>query len=58
MPALPGLGMSMGHLGQGVMGGGMMAGCAEMMRSTNNGGDGHPNSQWQKDAFAARGRNR
>jgi hypothetical protein len=46
-------GMSMGHMGQGMMGdgmmsGGMMAGCAEMMQSTNNGGDGRPNSQWQK----------
>jgi hypothetical protein len=46
-------GTSMGHMGQGMMGGGMMsggmmAGCAEMMQSMNNGGDGRPNSQWQK----------
>jgi hypothetical protein len=31
-------GMGMGH--------GMMAGCAGMMQSMNNGGDGRPNSQW------------
>jgi hypothetical protein len=41
-------GMSMGHMGQGMMGGGMMSGCADMMQSMNNGGDGRPNSQWQK----------
>jgi hypothetical protein len=46
-------GMSMGHMGQGMMGvrmmsGGMMAGCADMMQSMTNGGDGRPNSQWQK----------
>jgi uncharacterized protein YidB (DUF937 family) len=46
-------GMSMGHMGQGMMGGrmmsgSMMAGCAGMMQSMNNGGDGRPNSQWQK----------
>lgn len=45
--------MSMGHMGQGMMGGGMMsggmmAGCADMMQSMNNGGNGRPNSQWQK----------
>lgn len=45
--------MTMGHMGQGMMGGGMMsgsmmAGCADMMQSMNNGGDGRPNSQWQK----------
>lgn len=49
----PDRGMSIGHMGQGMMGGGMMsgrmmAGCAEMMQSMNNGGDGRPNSQWQK----------
>jgi hypothetical protein len=46
-------GMSMGHMGQGMMGDGMMSGsmmgdCMEMMQSMNNGGDGRPNSQWQK----------
>jgi hypothetical protein len=51
-------GISMGHMGQDMMGGGMMAsgmmasgmmaGCADMMQSMNNGGDGRPNSQWQK----------
>lgn len=41
-------GMSMGHMGQGMMRGGMMSGCADMMQSMNNGGDGRPNSQWQK----------
>jgi hypothetical protein len=42
-------GMSMGHMSQGMMGGGgMMASCAEMMQSMNNGGNGRPNSQWQK----------
>lgn len=41
-------GMSMGHMGPGMMGGGMMAGCADMMQSMNNGGNGRPNSQWQK----------
>jgi hypothetical protein len=41
-------GMSMGHMGRGMMGGGMMSGCADMMESMNNGGDGRPNSQWQK----------
>ena len=51
--ARPDHGMSMGHMGQGMMGGGMMsgrmmAGCADMMQSMNNGGDGRPNSQWQK----------
>jgi hypothetical protein len=40
-------------MGQGIMGGGMMsdsmtAGCVDMMQSTNNGGDGRPNSRWQK----------
>jgi hypothetical protein len=44
---------TMGHMGQGVMGGSMMsgsmmAGRADMMQSMNNGGDGRPNSQWQK----------
>ena len=51
--ARPDHGMSMGHMGQGMMGGGMMsgrmmAGCADMMQSMNNGGNGRPNSQWQK----------
>lgn len=47
-------GMSMGAMGQGMRGGGMMsggmmAGCADMMQSmNNNGGNGRPNSQWQK----------
>ena len=41
-------GMSMGPMGQGMRGGGMMAGCADMMQSMNNGGNGRPNSQWQK----------
>lgn len=46
---IPDKGMSMGHMGRGMMGGGMMAGgCAGMMQSMNNGGDGRPNSQWQK----------
>jgi hypothetical protein len=46
--------MSMRHMGKGMMRGGgmtsasMMAGCAGMMQSMNNGGDGTPNSQWQK----------
>jgi hypothetical protein len=50
----PDQGMSMGHMGQGMMHGGMMSrgmmggGCTGMMRSMNNGGDGRPNSQWQK----------
>jgi len=44
--------MSMGHRGRGMMGSGMMsrgmmAGCSKMMQS-NNGDDGRPNSQWQK----------
>ena len=46
-------GTSMGHMGRDMMGGGMMSGnmmsgCADMMQSMNNGGDGRPNSQWQK----------
>jgi hypothetical protein len=54
MQGPPDQGMSMGHMGQGMMRGGMMSrgmmggGCAEMMQSMNNGGDGRPNSQWQK----------
>ena len=49
----PGQPITMGHMGQGMMGGRMMsgrmmAGCAEMMQSMNNGGNGRPNSQWQK----------
>ena len=45
--------MSMGNMGQGRMGGGMMSGsmmtgCSDMMQSMNNGGNGRPNSQWQK----------
>jgi hypothetical protein len=54
-------GMSMGHVDHGMMGGngmmgggmmsgGMMNGCSEMMQSMNNGGNGTPNSQWQKHA--------
>lgn len=51
--ARPDHGMSMGHMGQGMMGGrtmsgSMMAGCADMMQSMNNGSGGRPNSQWQK----------
>lgn len=51
--SMPDHGMGMGHMGQGMMNGGMMShgmmggGCSEMMQSMNNGGDGHPNSQWQ-----------
>jgi hypothetical protein len=41
-------GMSMDHMGRGMMGGGMMAGCSEMMQSMNNSDDSRPNSQWQK----------
>ena len=46
-------GTSMGHMGRGMTGGdmmsgGMMAGCAGMMQSMNNGGDGRPNNQWRK----------
>ena len=52
MPSRPDHGMSMGHMGQGMMGGmmsgGMMTGCSEMMQSMNNGGNGTPNSQWQR----------
>lgn len=50
----PDQGMDMGHMNQGMMRGGMMSrgmmggGCSEMMQSMNNGGDGRPNSQWQK----------
>lgn len=52
-PSRPDHGMSVRHMGQGVMGGGMMsggmmAGCADMMQSMNNGGNGKPNSRWQK----------
>ena len=50
--ARPDRGMSMDHMGgmmgRGMMSGGMMAGCADMMQSMNNGGNGRPNSQWQK----------
>jgi len=58
MPSQPDHGMSMGDMSQGMMSGGMMgrgmmsgrmmAGCAEMMQSMNNGGNGTPNSRWQK----------
>lgn len=53
MQSRPDHGMTMGHRGQGMMGNGMMsgnmmAGCADMMQSMNNGGDGQPNSQWRK----------
>jgi hypothetical protein len=46
-------GMSMGDMSQGMMGGrmmagGMMAGCTDMMQSMDDGGNGRPNSQWQK----------
>ena len=46
-------GLTMGHMGRDMMGGGMMSrgmmhGCSEMMQSMNNGDDGRPNSQWQK----------
>ena len=49
----PDRGMSTGHMGRGMTGGGMMSGgmmtgCADMMQSMNNGGNGRPNSQWQK----------
>lgn len=52
MQGRPDRGMSMGHMGQGMMGGRMMsgrmmAGCADM-QSMSNGGNGRPNSQWQK----------
>lgn len=36
-------GTSMGHMGRDMMGG-----CAEMMQSMNNGGNGTPNSRWQR----------
>ena len=50
--ARPDHGMSTGHMGRGMTGGGMMSGgmmtgCADMMQSMNNGGNGRPNSQWQ-----------
>jgi hypothetical protein len=48
MQSRHGRGMSMGQMGQGMMGGGMISGCAGMMQSMNNGGNGRPNSQWQK----------
>lgn len=53
MQSRPDHGMSMGHMGQGMMSGdrmsgSMMAGCADMMQSMSNGGNGRPNSQWQK----------
>lgn len=53
MPSPSGHGMSTGHMGRDMMGGdmmsgGMMGGCAEMMQSMNNGGNGKPNSQWQR----------
>ena len=41
--------MSRGMMGHGMMSGGMMGGgCSEMMQSMNNGGNGRPNSRWQK----------
>ena len=49
----PDHGISMGHMGRGMMRGGMMSrgmmggGCSEMMQSMNH-GDRRPNSQWQK----------
>ena len=53
IPNQPDHGMSMGHVDRGMKGGGMMSGsmmasCADMMQSMNNGGNGRPNSQWQK----------
>ena len=53
MPSPPDHGMSMGQMNRGIISRGMMsgspmAGCADMMQSMNNGGDGRPNSQWQK----------
>ena len=48
MPSPSDHGMSTGHMGRDMMGGGMMGGCAEMMQSMNNGGNGTPNSQWQR----------
>ncbi|TAL76372.1 MAG: hypothetical protein EPN75_14495 [Beijerinckiaceae bacterium] len=57
MPSPSDQGMNMGQMRHGMMGsgmmsdrmmsGGMMGGCAEMMQSMNNGGNGKPNSQWQ-----------
>lgn len=49
----PDQGMSTGHMGHGMTGGDMisgrmMDGCAWMMESMNNGGDGRPNSRWRK----------
>lgn len=40
--------MSMGHMVHDMMSGGIMAGCAEIMQSMNNGGSGRLNNQWQK----------
>lgn len=48
MPSRPGRDMNMGHMGQGMMGGSLMTGCSEMMRSMGNGGNRTPNSQWHK----------
>lgn len=47
MPSASDHRMSMGKMRHGMMSGSMMAGCAEMMQSMNNGGNGKPNSQWQ-----------
>jgi hypothetical protein len=44
----PGMSMGYGMMGDGMMSGSMMGDCMEMMQSMNNGGDGRPNSQWQK----------
>ena len=46
--------MGSGRMGGSMMRGGMMSrgmmagGCSQMMQSMNGGGDGRPNSQWQK----------
>lgn len=45
----PDHGMIMGQMNRGMMGRGMMSGCADMMQSMNHGGDGRPNSQWHKE---------
>jgi hypothetical protein len=51
----PDHGMSTRQMGPGMMRGGMMSvgmmsGCSGMMQSMNNGGDGRPNSQWQRSS--------
>jgi hypothetical protein len=44
----PGTSMGRGMMGGGMMSGSMMGDCMEMMQSMDNGGDGRPDSQWQK----------